>query len=71
MAELELVRCGCGLVRNDEDAAAPVHVWQFLSANRGKTEPGESPYEIPRLCRGCGSLYMLPKQTAPSSSGRA
>lgn len=49
-----LVRCGCGLVRTDEDKLAAL-------ANL------DSEHEFPRVCRGCSSVYMLPKQRAPSS----
>jgi hypothetical protein len=54
-----LVRCGCGLVRTDEDALA--HLYQY----------GSHPYDArqqPRVCRGCSCVYMLPKQQPPSSS---
>lgn len=57
---LELVRCGCGLVRNDEDQPC----WQ-LQAMSAALKPK---YELPRVCRGCGCIYALPKQQPPSSS---
>lgn len=53
-----LVRCGCGLVRTDEDKIANLHRYTF--------DPNET-HEAPRTCRGCACVYMLPKQQAPSS----
>lgn len=50
-----LVRCGCGLVRTDQDKLAAL-------ANLSWD------HELPRICRGCSVVYMLPKQQAPSSS---
>lgn len=65
MIALELVKCGCGVIRNDEDAPAPVSLDWFSS----RVEPER--FELPRTCRGCGALYMLPKPTAPSSAAPA
>ncbi len=62
---LELVRCGCGLVRNQDDQVAPVS----LALEWFSREEADQRFEFPRICRGCGSLYMLPRQTAPSSPG--
>lgn len=58
-AALELVRCGCGLVRNDEDRPVPLSLEWF------ERDMDPHLYELPRACRGCGGLYMLPKPTAP------
>lgn len=54
-----LVRCGCGLVRTDEDKPAA------LIAHRAHLA---WEHEAPRVCRGCACVYMLPKQQPPSSS---
>lgn len=62
---LELVRCGCGLVRNDEDPPAPLLLEWFQRWNE-RMDPER--FEQPRVCRGCGVVYMLPKPTAPSSA---
>lgn len=63
---LELVRCGCGLVRNDDDNLAlpsPAIGWCTFAP----PPDGVELCEAPRVCRGCGCVYMLPKPQAPSS----
>lgn len=59
----DIVRCGCGVVRNDEDAAVPLavaaHSGQVLFWNA--TE-----FEAPRACRRCGSVYVLPRPRSPT-----
>lgn len=55
-----LVRCGCGLVRTDEDALTVGRVAGFDLYDYHRRE-------APRICRGCGCVYMLPKQQPPSS----
>lgn len=55
-----LVRCGCGLVRTEEDKYANLHQYTF--------HPSEA-HEQPRICRGCSCVYMLPKQQLPTGSG--
>lgn len=64
---LELVRCGCGQVRNDEDKPAPL----ALALEWFTREEDARKWEFPRVCRRCGALYMLPRQTAPSSDAGA
>lgn len=64
---LELVRCGCGLVRNDEDARAPL-AFVFEATYGVAFADNVAAFELPRSCRGCGSVYILPKPQPPSSS---
>lgn len=69
MTERELVRCACGLVRNDEDAPAPLALAAWLDTGQGsavfRSVPELDTHEGPRLCRGCSCLYMLPRPQAP------
>lgn len=67
-ADARLVRCGCGLVRNDDDHELEIRSasdWaarvQLVSASWTLDS-----FEKPRLCRGCGCVYMLPKPQAPT-----
>jgi hypothetical protein len=67
-AELrELVRCGCGRVRNpDEDQALSILAPLALQAMPGVASVAAlEHYETPRICRHCGVVYMLPKPSAP------
>lgn len=62
MTERELVRCGCGVVRNDEDALVSMaFAWMILTSEFLELEP-------PRTCRGCGGFYALPKPSAPKET---
>jgi hypothetical protein len=65
VTERELVKCGCGLVRNDEDA---ISVGMAVAARA--TSTGYN-FESPRICRGCGCVYMLPKPSAPKGKDDA
>ena len=67
MTERELVRCGCGAVRNDDDQLArPELLGGYLTAF---SYPVPDPrFESPRACRRCGCVYMLPKPSAPKES---
>ncbi len=67
MSDRELVRCGCGVVRNDEDR--PCWPLQGMAVRPVTVPEGErlrGGYELPRLCRGCGCIYALPKQSPPA-----
>lgn len=72
MTERELVRCGCGTVRNDEDPPVPLAFasWQEvhqMGIRHFRPSPEEPPeLEAPRACRRCGAVYMLPRQQAPT-----
>lgn len=70
MADRELVRCGCGEVRNDQDPPVPLAlVGDLVFLHYGAQIPAlERPAKLepPRACRGCGSVYMLPKPSAPT-----
>lgn len=61
----ELVRCGCGEVRTDEDPLAhPDFVGMYLCGAPYPLERGR--FEAPRVCWRCGCVYMLPKPSAPT-----
>ena len=65
MSTRELVRCGCGVVRNDEDANAKV-LFYWAKPPSGATGLYVEGFEFPRVCRGCSCIYMLPKPQAPT-----
>jgi len=60
----DLVRCGCGVVRNDDDKPAPLAVSQLIAISGILIDPER--YELPRVCRGCNGLYMLRRPQAPT-----
>lgn len=68
-----LVTCGCGVVRNDEDALHPYPIaarysvtFDPITLRAGAAVDLLEHYEPMRICRGCGGIYMLPKQTEPT-----
>lgn len=66
--EGRLVRCGCGVVRNDEDPLVQIafNAHKFVTREPGNRPMDVDSYEQPRVCRGCGCVYMLPKPQAPT-----
>jgi hypothetical protein len=64
--ERELVRCGCGLVRNDDDRPFPMLAIAFHENRWTRADiAADVGWEAPRSCRGCGCVYQLPKPTEP------
>ena len=76
-ARREFVRCGCGVLRGSSEdplLQVPAMVAAVLAEVVDEiygTEPAHLPfenYQAPRICRGCGAVYMLPRQVEPSSA---
>lgn len=59
----DIVRCGCGVVRNDQDHELEIRAatdWASRVALVSSTFV-HGYFEPPRACRGCGCVYVLPK----------
>lgn len=66
VGERSLVRCGCGVVRNDEDEPATVATLNLAFSMQAREPVQVGILEPPRVCRGCGGVYQLPKQQEPA-----